>query len=349
MFLKNAWYVAARSEEVNRGLLKRTMLKEDIVLYRTEAGLPVALENACPHRKLPLSMGCLKGDAVECGYHGLMFDPSGKCVAAPTQERIPPSARVKSYPAEERYGLVWVWMGDPAQADASSIYQVENYGKAGWGRTDGGVLDIKCHYLYITDNLLDPSHVAWVHKTSFFAPGTEGTPLETDLYEDGLVVSRWIYNQTPPDFYAPLLKFKGNCDRLQHYEVRTPSIAVNKSIFTPPGGGGDVNNLPEQSYVMVSYNFMTPVDENHTRYYWFQHRNTDPDDEALSARIHTGAVMAFNEDRVVLEAVHRGMAEKTTDNFNLGLDAGALRFRMLLDKMIDAECSAASPAPARRA
>ena len=85
MFLRNAWYVAAWGWEISRKLTTATILGDDIVMYRRGNGSPVALEDACPHRKLPLSMGRLTGDCVECGYHGLTFDGTGICVASPTQ------------------------------------------------------------------------------------------------------------------------------------------------------------------------------------------------------------------------------------------------------------------------
>lgn len=337
MFLKNCWYVGARSHDIGQTLVPRTLLTEKLVLYRRQDGHVVALEDACPHRKLPLSKGRLLGDVLECGYHGMQFDCSGSCVAVPTQSRIPPQARVRAYPVAEKWGLVWVWMGDVGQADESKIIEIPNYGNPDWGLTAGGMLEIDCHYLWVTDNLLDPSHVAWVHQTSFGSPGTGDTPLETQSFDDGVIVSRWMFDKPLPPYYAPLVKFEGNCDRLQHYEVRIPSICINRSIFTPAGTGGDAEALDPKAYVMVSYNFMTPVDEDHTDYYWFQHYNTDPDDVEIATRLNEGAEMAFNEDRNILEAVHLGMKFKTTRNINLGLDAGSLYYRRLLDKAITAE------------
>lgn len=313
------------------------LLTEKLVLYRQQDGSVVALEDACPHRKLPLSKGRLLGDNVECGYHGMQFDASGACVSIPTQDRIPPNAGVRAYPVVEQWGFVWVWMGDIQLADESRIVHVPNYDKDGWGVTAGGTLEFDCHYLWVTDNLLDPSHVAWVHQTSFAAPGTDGTPLEIQSFDDGVVVSRWISDQPLPPYYAPLVKFDGNCDRLQHYEVRLPSVCINRGIFTPAGTGGDVDKLDERAYVMESYNFITPIDEDHTAYYWFQNYNTDADNPEVSARLNNGAITAFNEDREILEAVHLGMKDKTSRNLNLGLDAGSLRFRKLLDKAIAAE------------
>jgi vanillate O-demethylase monooxygenase subunit len=337
IFLRNAWYVAAISGSVQRDLTPIRVLDTALVFYRTESGDPVALEDACPHRKLPLSMGRLCGDTVECGYHGLTFDRRGQCTAAPTQDRIPPTAVVRSYPVADRYGLLWVWMGNAERADEADILDIENYASPEWHITGGDSLTCHCNYLYLTDNLLDPSHVAWVHRTSFAAEGTEDTPLEVEETADGLVVSRWIYDCEAPPFYKPLLKFEGNADRLQHYEVRFPSIAINKGIYCPAGEGGARWTQKGNSYEMISYNFLTPVDENTTRYFWLQHRNTDLDNDAITQRIASGAKRAFEEDKVVLEAVHKGIDTTSTRPINLALDASANRFRKLLESQISNE------------
>ncbi|MBT5218906.1 MAG: aromatic ring-hydroxylating dioxygenase subunit alpha [Woeseia sp.] len=340
MFLNNCWYIAAWSRDIEHKLTTRKILSQNLVFYRQQDGNVVALEDACPHRKLPLSKGRLLGDIVECGYHGLQFDCSGKCVLAPTQDRIPPTAKVQIFPVFEKWGFVWVWMGEAGQADEKKVFEIPNFDNPQWGMTEGGNLDIQCHYLWLTDNLLDPSHVAWVHQTSFAAPGTDGVPLEQQAFDDGFVVSRWIYDQPLPPYYESLVKFDGNCDRLQHYEVRAPSICINRSIFTPAGSGGNADELPDDAYVMVSYNFMTPIDENSTTYYWLQCYNTDPDNVDIAKQINDGAVQAFNEDRDILEAVHIGMNNMASPNINLGLDAGSLHFRRTLAKAIAAEQNA---------
>ncbi len=337
MFLKNAWYVATWDHEIGRDLTPVTMLGENIVLYRLQNGKLAALEDACPHRKLPLSMGRIKGDDVECGYHGLTFDCSGACTRVPGAERIPHVACVRSYPVEERYGLVWVWMGEAAKADPAEIFRVEHFGDPSWGVNRGESMTINCNYLYMTDNLLDPSHVAWVHQSSFASSACEETPLETTVKSDGVVVWRWMLDSDPAPFYAPFLQFEGKCDRKQHYEVRYPSNAIIKAIFAPSGFGGEGRELPANTFLMDSYNFMTPVDENRTKYYWFQMRNFAPHDPDVSARFATSVRGAFEEDRVVLEAVHHGIANKKTPNLDLKIDVGPLRFRRKLSQMIDSE------------
>lgn len=341
MFLRDCWYVAGWSRDLSTALKPVTILGEHIVLYRSAAGKIAALEDACPHRKLPLSKGTLKDDRIVCGYHGLTFDGAGACVGAPTQGRIPTNAKVRSYPAAERYGFVWLWMGDAAKADEALLLDIPDYDNPTWGRTAGGDMTIACNYLYVVDNLLDPSHVAWVHLTSFAGAKTDDTPLNIDLAPNGVTVWRWMMDTAPPAYYAKLIKFSGNADRLQHYECVLPSIAINKSIYSPPGTGGRDKPLNERSYVNVSYNFITPIDETNSHYYWFQHRNTDPLDEAISQTMNAGARLAFEEDKDVLEAVQVGMDNKTTPHIDLALDAGALRFRKLLSARMAAEQPAA--------
>ncbi len=338
MFLRNCWYVAAWSKDIGRALTAEVFLGDRVVLYRTQDGAPVALENACPHRKLPLSDGKLDGDVVVCGYHGLTFDCTGTCVDAPTQrDAIPRRAVVRSYPVVDRYRFLWIWMGDPALADSDLIYPIENFDDPAWGKTDGGVLDIACHYLWVCDNLLDPSHVAWVHVSSFGGSGTGDAPLEVAKTDQGVQVTRWIFGQLPSPYYADLVAFEGPCDRLQHYEMSRPAMALNKSIYTLPGTGGYGSDPVDGTFINISYNFMTPIDADNTRYFWFQHRNSEPDNVAMSEVMNAGAVAAFHEDKVILEAVHKGMARSPTPPLDLGLDAGAKAFRLGLDKAITAE------------
>lgn len=337
-FVRECWYVAGRSEDFGRSLSAVRMLGEDIAIYRDTSGMAIALEDACPHRKLPLSRGTIEGDNVVCGYHGLTFDCTGECVIAPTQLDNPPRrAAVHSYATEDRWGFLWLWMGDPAKADRDDILHIPNFDNPTWGKTAKGAMEMACHYLYITDNLLDPSHVAWVHLTSFAGAGTDNRPLDLEETDRGVIVSRWIYDEPPAPYYKSMLPFGPNCDRKQHYECRLPSTAINMSVYAPVGEGGPERDISANALVNFSYNFITPVDEGHSRYFWFQHRNMHADDSALSERMFEGALMAFVEDKEVLEYVQTGMANRKTGYLNLGLDAGAMRFRSRVAKVISAE------------
>ncbi len=337
-YIRNCWYVAGRSGDFEAKLTALTLLEDPVVFYRGPDGAPHALEDACPHRKLPLSCGNLHGDRVECGYHGLTFDGTGACVAAPTQgDPIPRRARVRSYPVEDRYGFLWIWMGE---GEPGEIIDIPNFDNPDWGATPRGAMEIACNYLYVTDNLLDPSHVAWVHVTSFAGAGTDDRPLDIEGIDDGVVVSRWIFAEPAPPYYREMLAFADNCDRKQHYECRVPSTAINMSVYTRAGTGGPGKELPEDTFLNISYNFITPVDAQNSLYFWFQHRNSDPDNAETSERMFEGAKMAFLEDKEILEKVQWGMDNRRTPYMNLGLDAGAMRFRAKVEKRIKAEASA---------
>ena len=200
----------------------------------------------------------------------------------------------------------------------------------------GDTMTLNCNYLYMTDNLLDPSHVAWVHRSSFGNAACEETPLKTDVNDSGVTVSRWMNNVEVAPFYKQCVPFSGNTDRKQHYEVRYPSNAIIRAIFAPAGHGGDNDYREDECFIMDSYNFMTPVDKNQTRYYWFQIRNIKPDSEELSQIMSAGVKNAFEEDREVLNLVHEGIKEDP-QTLDLSLDVGALRFRKRLGEMIQAE------------
>jgi phenylpropionate dioxygenase-like ring-hydroxylating dioxygenase large terminal subunit len=336
--LKNAWYVAAWSDEVSDSPVERRIIGERVVLYRRGDGAPVALTGLCPHRRLPLAMGRVEGDLISCGYHGLTFGPDGQCVRVPCQQNVPAGADLQSYPLEERYGLIWIWMGDPAKADPATIVEIPNWGDPDWGYNRGPAMRYDCNYLLITDNLLDPSHVAWVHQSSFGDTSCEAVPLQAKRDELGMTVSRWIMDAPVAPFYRDLVPFDGNADRLQSYEVRYPSNAIIKAVFVPAGqGGAGTSPDPDDSFLMDSYNFITPEDERTSRYYWFQLRNVRPDDDALSQQMSEGVLAAFSEDLAILNAVQQGIDEAGEDYVSIASDAGALRFRHELARLIAAE------------
>ena len=335
-FLNNAWYVADWADAITSALTPLEILGQRVVLFRAADGKPVALEDACPHRKLPLSMGRREGDTLVCGYHGLAFDTSGACIAAPTQA-APPKACVRAYPLAERYGLVWIWMGDPAAADPSAIVDIPQWGSRDWGYNRGPVMHVDCHYLYVVDNLLDPTHVTWVHPGSFGDASCAAVPIETTARPNGVTAARWLTDTQPAPFYAKFLRFTGRADRYQHYEMRYPSNAVIKAVFVPAGTSDHDAPLHADAFCMDSFNFLTPVNAKQTRYFWFQLRNFAPDDAAVSEEFTQDVTHAFEEDRVILNAVQIGMDTSPTPGIDLKNDLASFRFRQTLARMIAAE------------
>ncbi len=153
MFVRNAWYVAATSAECgSERPLARTLLGEPVVLYRTPQGQPVALEDRCCHRLVPLSLGDIEEGGLRCRYHGMKFDPAGKCVEIPGQADIPPAMRVRNFPLVERHGFLWIWLGDAAQADPDLIVDCHWNGAPGWP-TASGYIHYQANYQLIADSL----------------------------------------------------------------------------------------------------------------------------------------------------------------------------------------------------
>ena len=177
-FPQNAWYAAAWDYEIKRELTARTVCDKDIVLYRRTDGQVAALEDACWHRLLPLSLGHLKGDEVVCGYHGLIFNPAGRCTFMPAQETINPSAYVRAFPVVERYRLAWVWMGDPALADPDQVPDFHWNSDAPWVGEGGTFYKLQCNYRLVIDNLMDLTHETFVHAGSIGDDAIARNPFE---------------------------------------------------------------------------------------------------------------------------------------------------------------------------
>ncbi len=338
-FVRNAWYVAAWASEITRTLQRRTILGEDVVLYRSGDGEPVALRDRCPHRLLPLSQGRLVEDRIQCGYHGLQFDASGACVRVPGQEAIPRNARVKSYKVAERLGLVWIWMGDAEAADTAEIYDLAEYHLPEWGVAHGDALHVEADYLLLCDNLSDPSHVEYVHPTTLGSPSAEGVGVEFEEVDWGVTIRRWSLESEPIGFARAFGNFDGLVDRWQYYHMHTPSIAIIDFGTAPAGSGAQQGNL-DTCIRVFSCHFMTPETATSCLDYWLHVRNFGADDPAVGEGISDQFRIAFAEDKTVLEAIQREEDKfEGGTRVGLGLDAPAALFRRKIDQRVRAEAA----------
>src|SRR5579871_2582566 len=132
MFLRNEWYVASLSRELADRPLQRVLLGEPLALFRTASGRATALLDRCPHRGAPLSSGEVVGDSLVCGYHGLSFGPDGRCNHIPGGATIPAKACVRSFPVIDRWGWIFVWMGEAALSDESLLPDFRWTAEPGW-------------------------------------------------------------------------------------------------------------------------------------------------------------------------------------------------------------------------
>ena len=162
----NAWYPAAWGHEIGQALFARKICDTDLVFYRRQDGAAVALEDACWHRLLPLSLGKLRGDQVMCGYHGLVFNSAGRCTFMPAQKTINPSAGVRSLPVAEKHRLIWIWPGDPALADPARVPDFHWNDGTDWVGEGGVFASLQCDWRLVVDNLMDLTHETYVHSDS---------------------------------------------------------------------------------------------------------------------------------------------------------------------------------------
>jgi vanillate O-demethylase monooxygenase subunit len=164
-FLRNCWHVAAFAHELDADFLARRLLDQPVLLLRTAGGNIAALEDRCPHRLVPLSIGKRVWNAVQGGYHGTVVGSDGSCLRIPGQAHIPNNSATRTFPVLERFGLVWIWMGDPALADASLVPNLFWLDDAHWTAAKG-YIHMRADYPLVTDNLLDLSHETYIHQTS---------------------------------------------------------------------------------------------------------------------------------------------------------------------------------------
>lgn len=237
-FARNQWYVAAYGREIGRELLGRTILNEPIAFYRTEeTNEVIALADRCVHRRFPLSASRLDGDKVVCGYHGFTYDTTGTCVYVPGQKRIPRTARVSAYPVVEQDSFVWVWIGDPALADATTIPRAPHLADAENWTTVGGMEPIDGNYGLLVDNLMDLSHETYLHGGYIGTPEVAETPMTTEVDEGaGIVrVSRHMDDAACPPFYERSTGIKGRITRWQDIEYHAPCLYLLHSRIAPQG------------------------------------------------------------------------------------------------------------------
>lgn len=336
-YVRNCWYAIAWSTEIGAGLTTRRLMGEPIVLYRTADGRPVALEDRCPHRFLPLSMGRLKDDAIECGYHGMTFADDGRCLRVPGQARIPPSARVRSYPARDHMGLTWLWPGDPTLAASTLVFDLPQYHDPAWEVVPGEALTVEANYLALADNLCDPAHVAFVHQSTLGNPAHESVPITVEIDANTVTTTRWTMDAEPIPLFKQLGRFDGNIDRWQIYIFNAPNVAVIDFGGAATGTGAPEGRRDDCVW-MFACHFLTPIDQRTAVDHWLVVKNyraaRPADNDALKQQLK----IAFAEDKDVLEAIQREEDRVPGGRpLRLALDKGAVMMRSIVQRMAEAE------------
>lgn len=348
-WLRDCWYVIAWDHEVPAAdspeLFHRTALGEPILVVRLADGAIKAMEDRCCHRSAPLSKGRREGDCVRCGYHGLKFNPEGVCIEAPGITIVPEKARVKTYPVAVKNKWVFVWMGDPSLADERLLPDNFSNDHPDW-QNQPGYMFYDTPYLLICDNLLDFSHLSYVHASTLGGSPmiAQAVPvieraLDAHGLQNGIKVTRHVPNVPAPPFYQRFRKFEGPLDRWFIYDFVLPGTLLMRS------GGRPVSDAPDdlrRAVQLHSCQTLTPETTTSTHYFFQQSHFRSGLDEASAAAvtesIFNSLIGAFNEDRDMISAQHETIQlDPAAPMLPLAMDSALTQFRRLLEARLQAE------------
>jgi vanillate monooxygenase len=337
---KDSWYVACTSAEVTDQALGRTICNERMVFFRGKDGTVCALEDFCPHRGAPLSLGFVRDGQLVCGYHGLVTDCHGKVASMPGQ-RVGGFPQTRHFPTIERYGFIWVWPGRADAANPAALHHLEWAESADWAY-GGGYYHIACDYRLMVDNLMDLTHETYVHASSIGQKEIDEAPVKTHATDREVVTSRFMDAVSAPPFWQMALRGAGlpedaPVDRWQICRFTLPShVMIEVGVALQGRGGYEADDALKASAIVVD--FITPETETSHHYFWGMARRFATEDEMLTDTIREGQGRIFAEDLDMLEQQQANLTRYPDRRLlKLNIDAGGVRSRMMIERAIAAE------------
>jgi vanillate O-demethylase monooxygenase subunit len=261
-YVRNSWYCLGRSNEFSaEKLTGHTVCDRPMVAWRTRSGEVVVYDDRCAHKRFPLSKGRLMPDGtLECAYHGMRYDTSGKCVMIPSHPTGPisPRAVVNAFPAIEQDGVVWVWPGDPAKTHLRKPPRLPEVGNDAFENITLGPLEIASSYFLLIENVIDITHFYPLHDGNIGDIGTSRMPVElTEGETDGykwVGMTRKVKNYQQSPYYADWFHHEF-VDRHNTQFVLSPGTVRVAMRSWPAGHEG--NDELERSYSL--YHLITPI------------------------------------------------------------------------------------------
>jgi phenylpropionate dioxygenase-like ring-hydroxylating dioxygenase large terminal subunit len=340
--LINFWYPLARSAELDDAPLKVRALRHDLVLFRDSADDAHCLADICAHRNGSLSGGRVHGDCIQCPYHGWRYDGGGRCRRIPTLPEgaaIPESARVDAYPVDERYGLIFVFLGDAPEPERPPILEAPEWEADGWTTITMEYL-WHAHYERVMENGIDATHAEFSHE--------DASSMAGDFQRGG---------DTRYTLVDPTNDWDGG------YTIDNPDLTLTQGYLGAVQGWAHMNfMMGKERGDFRFYYYVTPIDETVCRRYLLHARNFQHGEKMDTALTETNWKFE-KEDRDLLEAMRpivpprghthdllqpeeQAMARyrkhlRQWENRGWRIDTGALDRR-------GAEQASAIPSPARR-
>ena len=345
-FVRNAWYVAALADEVTRRPLARRLLGVPVMLYRQLDGTPVALEDRCAHRSFPLSRGTIDGDTVVCGYHGARYGADGRCRQVPSQAQVPPGAVVRAFPLRQAGKLVWIWLGASDVMARTPLPQQPWMDDAQAWVSSTEHLHMKASYVRLHENLLDLTHLSFLHIHSFGTPDYASAPFDVALDEAAgrfAILRRVLPTRLPP-LWALATGLDGvDAARVAESTFHSPGlhvVAVKFYACSQP-------EADQPSRAIRTAHIVTPESATSSHYFILHARNFALDDEAITGFMHQQLRKAFQEDVDGLEAIEALLAQypEQQPEISFQADRASLAMRRYLKRQAEAEAPA-RPAPA---
>jgi phenylpropionate dioxygenase-like ring-hydroxylating dioxygenase large terminal subunit len=315
--LRNRWYPILLARELGRGhALGIRRLGQDLALWRDGDGRPHLFIDRCPHRGAAFSEGgTVHGRELQCWYHGFRFDPDGQCTAAPVEgddSRLPARVRIASYPVQERWGLIWAYIGETDLFPAPPLVLPEEMRAPDWA---GFIQPVtwRANWLLVIDNLMDPMHASWLHAKSYtLSRGRKADRMRLRELSDGFVVEREGQRGVNFDW----TEYHDNGSLWFRLEIPYPRTA---------GPGGPFRIL----------GWSTPIDAERSLSFFLRMRHVSGWQRALWARLYKLYLehnhwLVLEQDRRILES-QRGLSSRLWEHM-AQTDVGVIRLRKLLNE-----------------
>ncbi len=342
----NFWYPIIKSEDLGHDKPETVMvLGVNLVVFRDQDGEARVLSDTCTHRGAslggPWSMGSaprIIDGCVVCPYHGWEFNGEGDCVNVPSigyGTKTPPRAKVDSYPVQEKYGIVFAFLGDEPEETRVPLLEVEEYGQEGWLANDILVLDVPYYYERSIENGLDPAHNEFVHPTHGQQGVTRDTyrvnDYETEDHNQGW--GFWFMHR----FDAPPLPQK-NHETAGGEDTPWGDTKTERADIYAGGGTYGPNIMPtyitlnDQGHSFRQYFFEQPVDENRTKIFFLNMRNFILDPKNNKAIHQRNAVVAQQDIQILTDLNPTRTPLSPTKEVLMPADKAIVAYRDWLEK-----------------
>ena len=315
----NFWYPICTSDELlATEPVRAELLGLRFVAFRDSNGAAHVLSDTCIHRGGSLGKGKVIDDTVACPYHGWRFAGDGKCRLVPSLEegtKPPARAKVDSYPVQEKYGIVFAFLGDLPAEERPPLYEIEEYEDPAWRPSEVMILEVDCYYERSVENGIDPVHNEFVHPVQGSPQPIPGTVKHSETEWGSGVTAKFTEKRRKEDTSAGM---ESNFSELNsgtwHHG---PNNIITYITFA-------------KSRSLHQYMFEAPVDDGHTKIFFVNLRSfkLEPEHDDM---VRAANLRVTGEDIGLLQELYPVQTpESTTREVLVPGDKTIVRYRKYL-------------------